>query len=124
MLATVVPKKSAEAHKGDTMIHGSYFEGKCANCHVERGAGKYGIALYNADCAMCHGEGGSGVKDLTSALSNKKYLSSISDVELYRRTANGTSNPMMLGFSKEKGGPLDDLQLRSLVAYIRSFEKK
>ena len=102
-------------------MHGSYFEGKCANCHVERGIGKYGVALYEADCAMCHGEDGSGVKNLSSALSNKKYLSS--DVELYRRIANGTSNPMMLGFSKEKGGPLDDLQLRSMVAYIRSFEK-
>jgi len=121
--AQVVPKTKNDPHADENMMHGSYFEGKCANCHVERGIGKYGKALYDADCAMCHGANGKGVEHLTRPLNDQKYLSSILDEELYKRIANGTSNIMMQGFAKEKSGPLDEKQLRSVSEYIRSFQK-
>ena len=106
------------------MMHGSYFEGKCANCHVEQGIGKYGKALYDVDCAMCHGDDGKSVEHLTKPLNGQKYLSSIIDRELYKRIANGTENVMMLGFAKKNGGPLDAKQLNSLVKYLRGFQKE
>lgn len=102
-------------------MQGSYFEGKCANCHVEQGIGKMGRVLFDADCAMCHGAGAKGVSDLTFPLSGQGYLSSITDQELYGKIAAGTDNPMMLGFSKKNHGPLDEKQIKSLVEYIRGL---
>ena len=104
-------------------MHGSYFKGKCANCHVEKGIGKYRKALYDADCAICHGAGGRGVEHLTKPLNDQKYLSSLFEQELYKRIANGADNVMMLGFAKKNGGPLGEKQLNSLVKYLRSFQK-
>ena len=38
--------------------------------------------------------------------------------------ANGKKGSGMPGYSKEKGGPLNDIQIDSLVTYIRSFFKE
>lgn len=124
--AKVVPQNRTPkgAHDAMNMMRGSYFAGKCANCHIEQGIGKYGKALYDADCVMCHGVEGSGVENLTPPLSNQNFLSSVLDEELYNRIAKGTSNVMMLGFSIENSGPLNKKQLGSLVEYIRSFQEK
>lgn len=101
-------------------MHGSYLEGKCANCHVERGIGKSGAQLFAADCAMCHGEYGTG--GVAFALNDAAYLQKVDDGHLTERIAKGSpTNPMMLGFGKRYGGPLTDDQIESLVRFIRSW---
>lgn len=102
-------------------MHGSYLEGKCANCHVERGLGKSGAPLFAADCAMCHGEYGTG--GVAFALNDAAYLQKVDDGHLKERITKGSpTNPMMLGFGKPNGGPLTDDQIESLVRFIRSWQ--
>lgn len=101
---------------------GSYFEGQCANCHVERGVGKLGAELFAADCAMCHGEYGFG--GVTTAINRGDFLKNVSDDKLQEVISKGSpKNPMMRGFAQTNGGPLDAAQIQSLVQFIRSWQE-
>ncbi len=116
----LVESKMGGTHPGD--MTGSYFEGKCVNCHVEPGAGKFGKELFAVSCAMCHGEEGHG--HVALAMNNPDYLKKVDNTYLEKRIAEGSpNNKMMLGFSPEHHGPLDKAQIKSLVEYIRSWEK-
>lgn len=89
------------------------FSKKCKSCHADQGYGKAGKPLYDAICAYCHGEKGEG----KSAKPFKKKSKS----HLRDWTANGKKGSGMPGYSKEKGGPLNDVQIDSLVTYMRSL---
>ena len=89
------------------------FQDKCKGCHANRGAGKSGKSLYDAICAFCHGEMGEG----KSAKPFKKR----SDGYLRDRIANGQKGTAMPAYSLDKGGPLDDAQIDSLVDYVRGL---
>lgn len=102
-------------------LEDTLFKGKCATCHVEKGIGKKGRELYLADCAMCHGENGEGKS--AAALNNQEYLIGRSDKYIRDWITKGREGSGMPGYSKEKGGPLDNTQIDSLVAYIRQWEK-
>ncbi len=120
VLADIIPGEKHPAVDGD--MHGSYFAGKCVNCHVEPGIGKYGEALFEASCQMCHGLAGLG--GVAFALNKSEYLKNVDKKYLKDRITNGSpKNHMMLGFSKEKGGPLDEKQIDSLVEYIVKWAK-
>ncbi len=117
-------KKSSAMHpevEGD--MHGSYFEGKCANCHVEPGVGKFGKDLFDVSCAMCHGADGRGA--VAQPLRGGEFLNRADASLLQERIAKGSpSNVMMRGFAKSAGGPLDEAQIKSLVEYIGSWKHK
>lgn len=100
----------------------SIFSEKCKSCHVVKGEGKFGKELYLADCAFCHGESGEGKS--ASALNNQEYLTKHDAGYIKDWIANGKEGSGMLGFSKAKGGPLDDKQVESLVNYIAKWKKK
>ncbi len=102
-------------------LEDTLFKGECAACHVEKGIGKKGKELYLADCAMCHGEDGEGKS--APILNRQEYLRSKNDRYIREWVANGKKGSGMPGHSKEKGGPLDNSQIDSLVAYIRQWEK-
>ncbi len=122
--ATVVEKKMVAdgKHSGIVMV-GNYFKGKCISCHVAKGFDKYGKALFDADCAKCHGEDGKGVDHIAKSLVDPEFFNNLSDKAIYGLIAKGTSNIMMLGFSEENGGPLDQKQIESLVEYIQTLNK-
>jgi predicted DsbA family dithiol-disulfide isomerase/mono/diheme cytochrome c family protein len=100
----------------------SIFSEKCAKCHVARGAGKLSRDLYLADCAFCHGDNGEGKS--ARALNNQEYLTKNDAGYIKDWIANGKDGSGMPGFSKTKGGPLDDKQVESLVSYITKWKKK
>ena len=100
----------------------SIFSEKCKSCHVVKGEGKFGKELYIADCAFCHGESGEGKS--ASALNNQEYLTKHDAGYIKDWIANGKEGSGMPGFSKIKGGPLDDKQVESLVSYITKWKKK
>jgi len=90
------------------------FKGDCATCHVQRGEGRYGIALYQADCAICHEASprASMVPDLHSL--------TVPTNDAFWRTwiAHGKPGSFMPAFSQSDGGPLSDMQIASLAAYL------
>ncbi len=100
----------------------SIFSEKCKSCHVAKGEGKFGKELYAADCTFCHGESGEGKS--ATALNNQEYLTKHDDGYIKDWIANGRDGSGMPGFSKIKGGPLDDKQVESLVSYITKWKKK
>lgn len=100
----------------------SIFSEKCKSCHVVKGEGKFGKELYIADCAFCHGDIGEGKS--ASALNNQEYLTKHDAGYIKDWIANGKEGSGMPGFSKIKGGPLDDKQVESLVSYITKWKKK
>ena len=90
------------------------FQNNCVECHVEPTKGKRGRQLYATACGICH--------DATNRASFVTELRSISKgkTQSYWEQWVKDSKPgsLMPAFSKKHGGPLDDSQIRSLVAYL------
>ncbi|HXF11428.1 MAG TPA: DUF1573 domain-containing protein [Desulfuromonadaceae bacterium] len=90
------------------------FKGDCADCHVKKGESKYGEALYFADCAICHDA--SPRATMVPDLHNLKVPT---NADFWRQwIAHGKPGTLMAAFSQAEGGPLNDLQIASLVAYL------
>ncbi|OIO70578.1 MAG: succinate dehydrogenase [Zetaproteobacteria bacterium CG_4_9_14_3_um_filter_49_83] len=96
----------------------SIFDGKCAACHVTPALHKsQGREIYQAVCAMCHGIAAEGAY--------APALTDIRDAEvLSSLIAQGTGSQHMPGFAQDKGGPLDEKQLKSLVDWLISLDDK
>lgn len=92
------------------------FKGACAECHVNRGLGKKGAALYESDCAMCH-EPHSGGKQVAPG---SKDMAGRWTWYLRRVTSRGIKDTSMPGFHKKHGGPLTSREIDSVVDYIKN----
>jgi len=92
------------------------FKGTCVTCHVQRGAGKYGQALYEADCAICH-EG----EHRPTMVPDLHALKTPTNLEFWRTwIAKGKPGSLMPAFSTLDGGPLSDMQIASLASYLNA----
>jgi mono/diheme cytochrome c family protein len=92
------------------------FKGDCATCHAKPAEGKYGPQLYAAVCGICHEaeHRATMVPDLHSIktpTSNQFWQTWI---------AHGKPGSLMPAFSTSEGGPLTDVQIASLAAYLDS----
>ena len=92
------------------------FKGDCAVCHVKQGEHKYFKDLYDADCAICH-EG----PQRASMVPNLHTLAEHTDPEFWKNwITHGRPGTLMPAFAKAEGGPLDDMQINTLVRYLNS----
>jgi mono/diheme cytochrome c family protein len=80
---------------------------------------------YENDCAMCHGSNGDGKTDLAKDMgltvadfTNPATLGNKSDKELFDIIRNGKDK-----MPPEDAGRAKDDEVKSLIAYIRSFSK-
>lgn len=90
------------------------FKGECVTCHVQRGEGKYGQTLYEADCAICH-EG----ERRATMVPDLHALKTPTNLEFWRAwIAQGKPGSLMPAFSTLDGGPLSDMQIASLANYL------
>lgn len=90
------------------------FKGACVTCHVQRGEGKYGQALYDADCAICH-EG----EHRATMVPDLHALKTPTNFEFWRIwVSHGKPGSLMPAFSGTDGGPLSDMQINSLATYL------
>jgi len=90
------------------------FKGDCADCHVKKGEGKYGKALYDADCAICHEANprATMVPDLTK-------LKVPTNPDFWKQwIAHGKPGSLMAAFSQAENGPLNDMQIATLAYYL------
>ena len=92
------------------------FRGDCTTCHVKPGQGKYGKLLFDADCAVCH-EG----EHRASMVPDLHALKVPTNVEFWRTwISHGKPGSLMPAFSTADGGPLTDMQIASLAAYLNA----
>lgn len=88
------------------------------------GDAQFGDALFTANCAGCHGKAGIGGDG--PALSNKMFLSNVSDTFLIETIKRGRSGTIMQGF----GNPspirrvLSQSDIESIVVFLRSLNAK
>src|ERR1700690_2838284 len=118
ILPPVVPTQSEadraralEMAKADRQ---TVFRDDCATCHVKPGAGKFGPTLYAAVCAICH-EG----KDRSTLVPDLHNIKTPTNVDFWQTwIAHGKAGSLMPAFSTADGGPLSDMQIASLAAYL------
>ncbi len=81
-----------------------------------------GADIYKAKCAMCHAADGSGNTPTGKAMKVTSFSSpdmmKMSDADLIAATRNGKGK--MPAYS----GKLTDAQIKDVVAYIRTLQKK
>ena len=90
------------------------FKGECAKCHAEPARGQLSGLLYAAACANCHDS-----PQRAALVPDLKRLNHPTDAEHWRKwITSGKAGSMMPAFAKAEGGPLDDVQIQSLVKYL------
>jgi cytochrome c553 len=92
------------------------FKNDCVTCHVKPGEGKQGQALYIADCAICHE-----AEHRATMVPDLHNLKTPTNDQFWQTwIAHGKPGSLMPAFSTADGGPLDDVQIASLSAYLNA----
>jgi mono/diheme cytochrome c family protein len=87
-----------------------------------------GASLFANNCAACHGQFGQGgvnparPGDLIPPISSAEFLNTRDDATLRNIISQGQPELGMSPFGSAYGGPLDDDQVDSIVAYVRSWQ--
>jgi mono/diheme cytochrome c family protein len=87
-----------------------------------------GQTLYAENCAPCHGDFGEGgpnpanPNQIISPIGTAEFLNTRDDNTLFQIISQGQSNQGMPPFGSINGGSLEDDQINSIVAYLRSWE--
>ena len=92
------------------------FKSDCATCHVKPGAGKYGQALFTAVCAVCHESA-----NRATMVPDLHAIKTPTNEDFWRTwITHGKPGSLMPAFSTMDGGPLNDMQIASLAAYLNA----
>jgi len=118
MLPPVVPvltdadrARGVEMAKADRQ---AVFKDDCATCHAKPATGKYGKVLYDAVCAICHDSA-----NRATMVPDLHNLKSPTNDEFWRTwIAHGKAGTLMPAFSTAEGGPLNDMQIATIAAYM------
>jgi mono/diheme cytochrome c family protein len=93
------------------------FKGDCASCHLKKVDGKYGQQLFEALCAICHE-----AKNRATMVPDLANLQIPTNEEFWRAwITSGKAGSLMPAFATSQGGPLNDLQIASLAAYLNAI---
>jgi cytochrome c553 len=93
------------------------FKGDCASCHLKKVEGKYGQQLFEAVCATCHES-----KNRATMVPDLANLKVPTNEEFWRAwITSGKAGSLMPAFAQAQGGPLNDLQIASLAAYLNAI---
>jgi mono/diheme cytochrome c family protein len=92
------------------------FQGDCVACHVKPGVGKYGQALYNVSCGICHES-----EHRATMVPDLHAIKTPTNEDFWRTwIMHGKPGSLMPAFSTAEGGPLNDVQIASLAAYLNA----
>ena len=90
------------------------FHGDCATCHSKNIQGKYGKPLYDSVCGICHE-----AEQRANMVPDLNNLKTPANDEFWRTwIAHGKPGSLMPAFATSDGGPLTDIQIASLSAYL------
>lgn len=120
ILPPVIPKMTEEerargiaAAKIDRQ---AIFHGDCAKCHVNNIQGKYGKLLFDSVCGICHE-----AEHRAAIVPDLHNLKTPTNDEFWRTwIAHGKPGSLMPAFATSEGGPLTDVQIASLAAYLNA----
>jgi len=118
MLPPVIPKLTDEERARDLAAakidRQAVFRGDCAKCHLDNIQGKYGKPLYDSICGICHD-----TEQRAVVVPDLHNLKSPTNDEFWRTwIAHGKPGSLMPAFATSDGGPLSDIQIASIAAYL------
>ena len=118
ILPPVIPKMTDAERARDIAAakidRQAVFNGDCAKCHSNKIQGKYGKALFDSVCAICHE-----AEQRATMVPDLHNLKTPTNDEFWRTwIAHGKPGSLMPAFSTSDGGPLTDMQIASLAAYL------
>jgi cytochrome c553 len=103
--------RGVETAKADRQ---AVFKADCATCHARHTEGKYGKPLYDSVCAICHE-----AEHRAAMVPDLHNLKTPTNDEFWRTwTAHGKAGTLMPAFSTAEGGPLNDMQIATVAAYL------
>lgn len=92
------------------------FHGDCASCHVRNVEGRYGQQLYLSLCSVCHD-----AEHRATMVPDLNNLKIPTNREFWRTWITyGKPGTLMPAFASSQGGPLTDMQIASLAAYLNA----
>jgi mono/diheme cytochrome c family protein len=92
------------------------FRGDCASCHAKNVANKYGPQLYESVCGVCHE-----AEHRATMVPDLNNLKVPTNRDFWRTWITfGKPGSLMPAFATSEGGPLTDMQIASLAAYLNS----
>jgi mono/diheme cytochrome c family protein len=92
------------------------FHDDCAQCHLKNIQGKYGQPLFDSVCALCHE-----AEQRATMVPDLHNLKTPTNDEFWRTwIAHGKPGSLMPAFATSDGGPLTDIQIASLAAYLNA----
>jgi hypothetical protein len=90
----------------------------CKSCHLESGEGESGIFLFHRVCSQCHGK--KGVGGFGRALNDRKWQK-VDDARIRKVIVGGMPDKGMPSFVDRVSPALTEVQIDSLIQYIRSL---
>jgi mono/diheme cytochrome c family protein len=81
---------------------------------------EHGEEIFSEQCSSCHGANGEG--GVGTTLNSKTLLQNTQDERFMAVVRAGVPSTTMPAWSVDFGGPLTDEDIRSVVAYMRSWE--
>jgi mono/diheme cytochrome c family protein len=87
-----------------------------------------GQTLFADNCAVCHGDFGEGgpnpanANQIIAPIGTADFLNTHDDATLFQVISQGQPDQGMSPFGSANGGNLDDDQVNSIVAYLRSWQ--
>ena len=94
------------------------FKGECASCHLPIYTKSLsGPPLFNVVCAVCHE-----AKNRATMVPDLGNLKVPTNQEFWRTWITfGKPGSLMPAFASSQGGPLTDMQIASLAAYLTNY---
>ncbi len=87
-----------------------------------------GQTLFDQNCTTCHGDFGEGgpnpsqPNQIIAPIGTAEFLDTRDDITLFQIISQGQPDQGMSPFGSANGGNLDDDQVNSIVAYLRSWQ--
>jgi mono/diheme cytochrome c family protein len=118
ILPPVIPKMTEEERARDLAAakidRQAVFQGDCAKCHLNNIQGKYGKPLFDSICAICHE-----AEQRAAVVPDLYKFKTPTNTEFWRTwIAHGKPGSLMPAFASSDGGPLTDMQIASIAAFL------
>jgi len=82
--------------------------------------GALGAPLYLQHCSTCHGLRAEGL--VGPALRNNSFIQTAGDQAIFATIANGRPGTQMPAWLQSNGGPLTNVQINSVIAYLKALQ--